>query len=247
MPVHDWKNVESGLFHHFHQQWIAELSARLNSGGLPAGYYAMLDQVAGGVIPDLLTFERLPPPSDERDNGGGQTVATAPPKTRYVMSVETEIYAARANHIAVHHPLGDVVAILEIVSPGNKDSRHALRALVDKSLDFLTRGIHLTLVDLLPPTKRDPQGIHAAIWAEIQEAPFVLPPDKPLTLASYSVGAIKTAYVEPVAVGDRLPDMPLFLSATAHVPVPLEETYERTWSLCPLPMREHVARAGKRE
>ena len=35
--------------------------------------------------------------------------------------------------------------------------------------------------------------------------------DEPLTLAAYSAGPVKTAYVEPAAVGDLLPEMPLFL------------------------------------
>jgi hypothetical protein len=34
------------------------------------------------------------------------------------------------------------------------------------------------------PSARDPLGIHKAIWDEIQDQPFDLPPDKPLTLAA---------------------------------------------------------------
>ena len=68
-------------------------------------------------------------------------------------------------------------------------------------------------MDLFPPGKGDPQGIHGAIWAEISDEPFALPSDKPLTLAAYSAGPVKTAYVEPVAVGDELPEMPLFSGA----------------------------------
>ena len=51
--------------------------------------------------------------------------------------------------------------------------------------------------------------------------------DKPLTLAAYSAGPVK-AYVEPVAVGDVMPDMPLFLDPDRHVPAPLEATYQAT-------------------
>jgi uncharacterized protein DUF4058 len=237
MPVHDWKRIESGLFHHFHQRWTAELCDRFNGGGLPSGYYALIEQRAGFVVPDVLTFERLPP-SKSKSTKGGLAVASTPPKTRFVMSADSERYAAKANRISVRHPLGDVVAVLEIVSPGNKDSRSSLRSFVEKSVELLNRGIHLLVIDLLPPTKHDPQGIHGAIWEEIRDEPFELPPDKPLTLVSYSAGPPKQAFVEPVAVGDALLSMPLFLAADVHVPVPLEETYERTWSLCPEPMRE---------
>ncbi len=37
------------------------------------------------------------------------------------------------------------------------------------------------------------------------------------------------AYIDPVAVGDVLPDMPLFLKAGIYVPTPLEATYQTTW------------------
>lgn len=246
MPVHDWTRVPAGLFHHFHQQWIADLCSRLNSRGLPGGYYALIEQSAAGLVPDILTLERS---GNGQTKGsfpseGGIALATAPPQTRYVMSADAEPYALRANRIAIRHPLGEVVAVLEIVSPGNKDSRHALKSFVDKSLELLASGIHLLVVDLFPPGVRDPQGIHGAIWQEVCDEPFILPDDKPLTLASYVAGLPRMAYVEPVAVGDSLPDMPLFLAPATHIPVPLEETYNRTFSLCPEPMREMVERGG---
>jgi hypothetical protein len=50
-----------------------------------------------------------------------------------------------------------------------------------------------------------------------------------LTLAAYSAGRVKTAYVEPVAVGDVLPDMPLFLDPESYVSLPLEATYQAAW------------------
>jgi hypothetical protein len=130
-----------------------------------------------------------------------------------------------------------VVAVLEIVSPGNKESRHALRAFVEKSVEFLRQGIHLLVIDLFPPTPRDPEGIHKAIWDEIRDEAFELPADKPLTLVAYAATPVKTAYIEPVAVGDVLPEMPLFLAPELYVAVPLEATYSATWSACPAPVK----------
>ena len=103
-----------------------------------------------------------------------------------------------------------------------------LHAFVEKAAGFLGQGIRLLVIDLFPPTRRDPSGLHKAIWDEIHEGPFELPPDKPLTLASYSAGPVKVAYVEPVAVGDALPEMPLFLEPDVYVPAPLEESYQTT-------------------
>jgi hypothetical protein len=96
------------------------------------------------------------------------------------------------------------------------------------------------VVDLFPPSPRDPQDIHKAIWDEIQEEPFELPPDKPLTVAAYSGGETLTAYVEPVAVGDPLPEAPIFLDPRRYVPAPLETTYQSTWSNCPDAVKEVV-------
>jgi hypothetical protein len=241
MPIHDWSRVPAGLFHHFHQHWAGSICDALNAGRLPKGYSALIEQSAAGVYPDVITLESRPRAGERRNAPGGIAVGTAPPKTRFVSQAsDEEVYAAKANRIAIHHPLGEVVAIIEIVSPGNKNSRHALRAFVEKSLGFLHQGIHLLIVDLFPPGKRDPQGIHKAIWDEIQEEPFELPPEKPLTLAAYSAGIPKRAFVEPVAVGDALPDMPVFLDPDTYILSPLEASYLATWETCPEVFREAV-------
>lgn len=103
----------------------------------------------------------------------------------------------------------------------------------------MRKGIHLLVIDLHPPTPRDPQGLHPAIWAEFADSTFTLPPDKRLTLVSYAVeGALKRAFVESVAVGDALPSMPLFLTPEAHVLVPLEATYRTAFEAVPRRWRE---------
>src|SRR5262249_21516465 len=102
MPIHDWTRVDAGLFHAFHQRWISALSDALNMGGLPPGYFALAEQSNGTV---------------------GLAVATAPPRTRLTRHTEAVSYARKANRISVRHRHGQVVAVIEIVSPGNKGSR----------------------------------------------------------------------------------------------------------------------------
>ena len=92
-------------------------------------------------------------------------------------------YAKRADRIVIRHGTGRVVAIIEIVSPGTKDIRHAIRSFVEKAADVLSQGIHLVIVDLFPPPLRDPQGIHKAISYEFSDEPFDFLPEKPLTVA----------------------------------------------------------------
>lgn len=242
MPMHDWTKVDSGGYHHFHQRWCGSICDALNDGRMPKGYYALVDQRARGLVPDVLTLKRKPKPGEGIGAGGAVTATT--PSTRFVSVADQDLYAARANRVAVRNPFGEVVALIEIVSPGNKSSRDALRTFVRKVQGFLRAGVHFLIIDPFPPTRRDPHGVHPAVWRAFRDEPFELPPDKPLTLAAYSASDVLTAYVEPFAVGDELRDMPVFLEGDAHVAAPLEATYRATWDLCPEPLREAVTGAA---
>ena len=57
---------------------------------------------------------------------------------------------------------------------------------------------------------------------------------------SYVAAGERVAYVEPVGVGDPLPDRPVFLAERVHVPVPLGPSYEEAWAVSPEPLREAV-------
>jgi Protein of unknown function (DUF4058) len=232
MPIHDWTLVDAGLFHAFHHRWITALSDALNSGVLPVDYYALPERNIRGPIPDVLTLKAAPT-KDSPESSGGIAVAITPPQIRHVRRNESSLYADKADRIAVRHRHGDVVSMIEIVSPGNKGSRSEFKAFVDKSVGLIRQKVHLLAIDLFPPTKRDPQGIYKAIWDEFDEDDYVLPPNHPLTLASFDAGPPQVAYVENVGVGDRLPDMPLFLEPEVYVHVPLEQTYQTTWNLFP--------------
>lgn len=237
MPVHDWTRVDAGLFHDFHQGWTVALCNALNTGGLPSDYFALVEQNIRGPIPDVLTLQ-LSPRGEPPGNGTtGLAVATAPPQVRLVRRNEATTYAARANRVTVRHRHGDVVAVVEIISPGNKGSWAEIRALVEKSAELLRQGVHLMVIDLFPPGPRDPQGLYKLIWDQFKEEDFEVPPDKPLTLAAYDAGPPLVAYVESVAVGDALPAMPLFLKPEVYVPAPLEATYQATWSVFPAQLK----------
>jgi hypothetical protein len=237
MPIHDWTRVDAGLFHAFHQRWISALSDALNTGGLPPDYFALVERSVGGPVPDVLTLRPASIDQEEDEGLSGSPVATAPPRTRIVRQAEERIYVRKADRIAVRHRHGAVIAVVEVVSPGNKASAHALRAFVEKSAELIDQQIHLLVIDLFPPSRRDPQGIHKAIWDEFVEEDFELPSDKPLTLVAYDAQPLPIAYVEPVAAGDVLPDMPIFLRPGKHVPAPLEATYQTAWTFFPAPLK----------
>ena len=227
--------VDAGIFHDFHLEWISRIKGALNSGVLPPGYYALAEQHAGKLTPDVLTLRGLQQVEEggdggdegRPDNGGVVGLKLARPKARLTAEVEEALYLRKQRVVAIRHVSGDdVVAMIEIVSPGNKDSRRALGLFIDKVAWLLEHRIHQLILDLHPPTSRDPNGIHGAIWEEIAGRPFEPPADKPLTLVAYENAGSYRAYVEPVAIGDSLPDMPLFLRTEAYVDVPLEATYQ---------------------
>lgn len=246
MPVHDWTRVDAGTFHDFHVAWGAEIRKALNRGLLPGEYYAQVGQVANNVIPDVLTLQRPQPsngnPAPPRPGGTASVATLAPPQTAITCRAEMSEYTAKQRSVVIRHSRNHrIVALVEIVSPGNKASDYAFQTFVTKVAGALYRGIHVLILDLLPPTPRDPSGMHAAIWAAIRAGEFVPPPDRPLTLASYEAGPIKTAYVEPIAVGSALPAMPLFLEPDLYVLVPLEATYQEAWDGMPGLFRDELS------
>jgi len=225
MPIHDWTRVTAGTWHAFHLSWISEIQLALNGGLLPPDYYAQAEPAFGteGTAPEV---EGVP------------TVVLPPPRTRFTAVADLCEYAQKRRTIVVRHASGDrVVALLELVSPGNKAARHAMRSFVEKAVEAVTRGYHLLVIDLFPPTPRDPHGVHAAIWEAFSAAPFEPPPGEPLTLVAYSAGSPKRAYIEPTAVGRELLEMPLFLEPDLYVNVPLEATYLAAYRGVPLRWR----------
>jgi hypothetical protein len=130
-------------------------------------------------------------------------------------------------------PRGELIAVIEILSRGNKDNTNGLQSFVRKAGKLLRGGVHLFVVDLFPPSSRDPHGIHKLIWDQFNDEPFDLPSDKPFTVAAYSAGTEKVADVENVGLGDPLPEMPIFLTPDRYVPCPLEASYQVTWGVFP--------------
>jgi hypothetical protein len=240
MPVHDWTLVEDGVFHDFHHVWITTIRHALNHGILPADYYAMADQVAGPGNPDVLGLQRSRPVGSRKPaRGAGAATTAVLPTVQFQDAAEHRPPVRRRKRVAIRHVTGDrVVALIEIVSPGNKSNRDAIRAFTDKLAEYLDGGIHLLVLDLFPPGRRDPNGIHPLIWSAFKKTAFELPPKKPLTLAAYAGGEVPRAFVQPVAAGDRLPNMPLFLTPDEHVSVPLDTTYEAAWAEVPERWRE---------
>jgi hypothetical protein len=237
MPVHDWSRVSAGTFHDLHTVWIATLRNALNMGLLPEGFYAQAEQMGGEINADVLTLQSHAE-AVERIRGrpaGVLAVDEAPPEVSIVAEIdEVDLYAMRQNSLVIRHASDDkIVAILEIVSQGNKNHRASLERFVQKAVSAVYDGIHLMVIDLQPPGTWDPNGIHGAIWEELTGIPFTAPENKPLTVAAYSAEKPFRGFVEPLRVGSVMPDMPLFIDDGLYIKVPLERTYLEAYAGVP--------------
>lgn len=246
MPVHDWSRVSPNMFHDFHSAWLPEIRKALNHGILPNSHFAVLDQYMGVMVPDILTL-RLegatpdaghPPESEylSESVSGAIAVADAPPQVD--IKQEVDLFVTRQKQVSIRHRSGELVALLELVAPANKRTTAALEQFRKKVQAAIDQGVHVLVLDILPPGPRDPHGIHGYLWEAFAADDFELPADKPLTLASYCASAVLNAYVQPIAVGAALPNMPLFLTPDSYVEVPLETTYQEAWGGTPRPWRE---------
>jgi hypothetical protein len=194
------------------------------------------EQRSGPKETDALTVELAAP--DESAQGGPALLER--PRTRIHRQTDKAYYAEKADRVTIRHHLGQIVAFIEIVSPGNKDGDRALERFVAKIADAMQQGIHVLVVDLFPPTTRDPAGIHKAIWDQFDREEFELPTHQNRVFASYESAGVQSAHIETLGLGDPLPDMPLFIAPGAHVLVPLEEVYMNAWEDTPAAVRRQV-------
>jgi hypothetical protein len=252
MPVHDWTRVGAGIFHAFHHGWIEELARALNRTLLPDDYYALREQLAAGFGPGVRSLQGVGDDDGTADreprdvpSTGEPGILLAPAQLQPTAETDMAFYRRKQKAVVVRHASGDrIVAVVKIVSPGNKAARNPLRAFVQKAAGLLENGIHLLIVDLHPPGRRDPDGIHGEIWQEIAGQEYTAPPERPLTLAAYETGNALRTYVVHVGVGDVLSDMPLFLEPGKAVSVPLEMTYNAAFAEVPRRWRQVLEAAS---
>lgn len=236
MPVHDWTRVAAGIFHDFHYSWVLELKRALRRAPLPAGYYVLAEQHGGDLgAPDVLTLQASSHnPVANGPLAGTMTVTETPPAVDTRATIPRDPYARLQRTLVIRHISNDrIVAMIEVLSPGNKSSQSAIRAFIDKAVAALDAGIHLLLIDVHPPGPRDPQGIHGAVLKEIGTEEYVLGHERPLTAAAYVGGPVVDAFVRHFAVGSPLPQMFVFLTRENYVEVSLEAPYMAAWADVP--------------
>ena len=127
-----------------------------------------------------------------------------------------------------------IVSVIEIVSPGDKAKLREFALLVEDLVRLLQNGIHLMIIDPFPTN-----SVTSRVWEQFTGKKIDPIQGRAASLISCQVGVEdKGAFVDEVAVGGAMPDMPLFLGEDIFVHLPLEETYTAAWNGFPEPLRE---------
>ncbi len=214
----------------FHGYWAASIGGYLNRI-LPRRYVALIQTHLGPQIEaDVAEFERPPDPEDEPSaNGpaGGVAVQTyAPPATTMVApavypdDLEVQVRDVRDDN--------RLVAVVELVSPRNKDRPDARRAFAAKCAAYLQRGVGVVFADTV--TTRQANMHNELVRLLEWEEPLQMPPDVWLAAVAYRPVRREDAnhidiWTAPLTVGGALPVLPLALLGTRAVPLDLEATY----------------------
>jgi len=206
-------------FHSFHNTWPTEIAYDLNRL-LPKGFLAEPNVQIGhlGEI-DVRTDELL------AESGEPYFVTYQPPHATEKISVtfpqEPEIFVVNVDRART------TVGVIEIVSPSNKDRPQSREIFISKCFSILSQGISLVIVDVV--TLRT-FNFHDAVIRKLRRKKKRETEETPLYCSSYRyVSDHKAATIElwsyELAVGDVLPDVPLYISSEIAVPVRLERTY----------------------
>jgi hypothetical protein len=207
-----------------HGGWPMMLAAAL-SRKLPSGYVAGPRVHLGPYFEiDVASFEEEEPTGPASAGAEGESgAATLPDQDEYEVRVYDEEHELR------------LVAAVKIVSPGNKDRPESRRAFVSKCAALLRHDVSVALVDVV--TIR-PFNLYAELLAFIGQADPTLAAGPPPLYAT--AGRRKSApdsprprsrlqtWAYPLAIGQPLPTLPLWLADDLAVPLELEASYEET-------------------
>jgi hypothetical protein len=222
-PVHPRYPWES-----FHTFWAAALGEHLNRL-LPRRYFAVIHTHFGSQVEaDVAELERVDEPHEEEVNGpGGVAVQTyAPPAVAltlpavYPDDLEVQVLDQRDG--------ARLVAVVELISPRNKDRPEARRGFAAKCVAYLERGIGVVTVDIVTSHHFNLHNELVRVLGLGEE--FAMPATAFLSAVAYRPARREgrneiDVWPAGLAVGGALPMLPLALLGARAVPLDLETTY----------------------
>jgi hypothetical protein len=225
VPVgYRWQNSGSGrCVHAPPNSYIGDLVSHPN--------YIAEEHVHFGpsVEIDVATFAQEAAASREKASGSvatlGSKVWSPPAADAMLPAVFPETFEVRVLSTDTGPQL---VAAIELISPGNKDRQTERRGFATKVASYLYQGISVIIVDIVTHRRAN---LHQEVL-QVMEAGDTepLPPDTTLYAVAYrplrrGQGDTIDLWRSPLAVGEPLPTLPLGLRADLVIPVDFEVTY----------------------
>jgi hypothetical protein len=217
-PAHCWES--------FHSRWANSIADGLNAI-LPERYTAEVQVHLGSrAEADVAEFERPPGPEDDGPGSGVAVQTGAPPAPPLVMpAVFPDDFEVQ---VLDQFEDARVVAVMELVSPRNKDRPDSRRAFAAKGLAYLGRGIGLVIADIV--TTRQFNLHNELVQLAGLSGQFAMPAEALLYAVAYRParrGEHNEIDVWPAALelGGELPTLTVALKGTRAVPLDLQATY----------------------
>ncbi len=213
----------------FHTIWIAQLVGNLNLRPIPYGFLAESNVHIGiTVAADVVAFEE-DSPTGGGSNGAVATEVWAPPRPPLAMAVDFTKLETFEIRIYDRDRARTLVAVVELISPGNKDRPEHRRAFLDKCAAYLREGISVVLVDIVTARRHNFHKELMELFACGETAESAIRTD--LYAAAYRVRQVGErtqleVWPEPLALGEPMPTMPLWLTESLCVPLELEKAYQ---------------------
>jgi hypothetical protein len=240
MPLHDHFHPPVSNRRHWselHGWWPGEI-ARYLFDRLPPGFQAAPRLYLGSSFEvDVSVAEDDDRPAEADDAGGTATLpAVDPPFT-----IVTDLRGVDEYEVRIYDPDRErtLVAAVEIVSPSNKDRPESRAQFVGKVSALLREGVCVAIVDIVSDRLAN---LYAELLARIDQADPRLGAD-PSPLYAVTLRRRKPkkkrplldVWYFPLTVGHPLPTIPLWLSPTLRIDLPLEPSYQEVCRLLHIP------------
>jgi Protein of unknown function (DUF4058) len=221
-PRHAWES--------FHSRWTNSIADQLNEI-LPQRFFAQVQVHLGSQVEaDVVEFEISSGPDEPTDDngvGGVAVQAWAPPVAVHTMPVVfPDVF-----RVIVRDELDGarLVAVVELVSPSNKDRPDSRLVFAGKTAAYLQSGVGLIVIDIV--TDR-----HFNVHDELVEvlgldSSFSMEDDAHLYAVAYRpIRRAETDQIDTwtvvLSVGSTLPVLPLALRGSHAIPLDLNAAYD---------------------
>lgn len=223
--THSWDEV--------HGQWPGELVRSLKTI-LPTGFRAAPKVHLGSPFEvDVSTYDldsrNVDATSDSGDGGVATLTALSP-----TLTVEADLSEQDEYEVLIYDTERGrrLVAAIEIVSPSNKDRPDTREVFVGKAASLLQQGVCVSIVDLVSIRQANMYAELLSLFGHTDPQLATTTPNLyAVTLRSRKrrkQPSLLDAYFYPMTVGQSLPVLPIWLTTTRRVMLPLETSYEET-------------------